>query len=49
MEIILEANLLTSDETQSTKTDMCPSDLCCVVDCSFCGVDGDGSCGIDYN
>ena len=20
---------------------------CCVMDCSFCGADGDGACGID--
>lgn len=35
MELVLEPSLMLSEFD------------CCVIDCSFCGVDGDGSCGVD--
>ena len=41
MELILEPSAMILDSVG------CVAD-CCVMDCSFCGVDGDGSCVIDW-
>ena len=40
MEMVIEPSLTLFE------SDWCVAD-CCVMDCSFCGADGDGACGID--